>query len=76
MIYKNNKLVLEVQNNLKQIVDGVQQKTQHKFGAIYHGAKLVWITVYNAVRSCFGSGVWLGDKPWLETDSWDSKLNN
>ena len=28
--------------------------------AIYKGARLVWM----AVRSCFGSGYWDGDKPW------------
>ena len=26
--------------------------------------------IYNAVRSCFGSGTWMGDKPWLGTDPW------
>lgn len=34
--------------------------------AVYHGANLVW----QAVRSCFGSGVWIGAKPWLGSEAW------
>ncbi len=33
---------------------------------IYKGARLVW----QAIRSCFGSGFWLNDRPWLNTDGW------
>ncbi len=38
--------------------------------AVYHGLRLVWI----AVRSCFGSGVWVDEKPWLDEETW--KDNN
>lgn len=34
--------------------------------AVYHGLMLVWI----AVRSCFGSGVWIDEKPWLDEEQW------
>lgn len=34
--------------------------------AIYAGGKLVW----QAVRSCFGSGHWRNDKPWLNDEAW------
>ena len=34
--------------------------------AVYHGLRLVWM----AVRSCFGSGVWVSEKPWLGNESW------
>lgn len=39
---------------------------QKAVAAIYAGGKLVW----QAVRSCFGSGFWRGDKPWSRTDGW------
>lgn len=34
--------------------------------AVYHGAQLVW----QAVRSCFGSGRWFGKKRWLGKERW------
>lgn len=70
MIIRNSKLVLEVQKEFTELVDKVEQKVQKKFGAIYRGTQLVWLTIYNAVKSCFGSGTWLGEKPWLGTDQW------
>lgn len=67
MIIRNGKLVLE---SHKQILNAVQERTQQRIGAIYKGANLIWLTIYNAVKSCFGSGTWMGDKPWLGADSW------
>lgn len=34
--------------------------------AVHKGAKLVW----EAVSSCFGSGVWTSCKGWSDTDGW------
>ena len=34
--------------------------------AVYRGLYLVW----QAVRSCFGSGVWINEKPWLNDEVW------
>ena len=34
--------------------------------ALYKGAYLVW----QAIRSCFGSGVWVNDKPWIRDEVW------
>ena len=34
--------------------------------AVYHGVRLVWM----AVRSCFGSGIWVSEKPWLGNETW------
>ena len=70
MIYKNGKLVLQVQKDVLEMVDKVQEHVQKKIGAIYRGTQLIWLTVYDAVKSCFGSGTWLGDKSWLGDDSW------
>lgn len=30
------------------------------------GSELIWARV----RSCFGAGFWLNDKPWLNNESW------
>lgn len=34
--------------------------------AVYKGARLVW----EAVSSCFGSGMWLSGRAWKDTDGW------
>lgn len=34
--------------------------------AIYAGSRIVW----QAIRSCFGSGWWKNDKPWLNNEGW------
>lgn len=38
--------------------------------AVYHGANLVWQTV----RSCFGSGIWRNEKPWLNEEKWKNNI--
>ena len=37
--------------------------------AVYWGAALIW----QAVRSCFGTGTWRGDRPWLGSDKWKNE---
>lgn len=34
--------------------------------AVYKGSVLIW----QAVRSCFGSGHWVGAKPWIGKEGW------
>lgn len=34
--------------------------------AVYRGAKLIW----QAIRSCFGAGYWVDDKPWIDDEGW------
>lgn len=29
-----------------------------------------WRNVWQAIRSCFGRGFWLNDKPWSNKDVW------
>lgn len=36
---------------------------------MYAGARMVW----QAVRSCFGSGRWIGEKPWIGDETWKSE---
>jgi hypothetical protein len=33
---------------------------------VYRGARLVW----TAIKSCFGAGYWVNDKPWLNNEGW------
>ena len=70
MIYRGGKLVLEVDQNIREIVDQIEQITQVSIGAIYKGTDLIWRTVYKAIKSCYSSGTWLGDKLWTPDDLW------
>lgn len=68
MILKNGKLILQVQ---KTIIDPLTGKSiERNIGAIYQGTQLVWRTIYNAIKSCFGSGIWIKEKLWLKDDLW------
>ena len=33
---------------------------------VYRGIQLIW----SAISSCFGSGMWLNNKPWSNDDAW------
>ncbi len=68
MIFKNGKLILQVQKQVIETINGTA--ITKNIGAIYRGGQLVWRTIYNAVKSCFGSGTWLGEKLWLGDDLW------
>lgn len=35
----------------------------HRFG----------ITLWQAVRSCFGSGFWVNEKPWINDEAWKNE---
>ena len=37
--------------------------------AVYRGLKLVW----QSVRSCFGSGAWINEKPWSNDEGWKNE---
>ena len=54
MIFKENKEVIGVFRGRTPI------------SAIYKGGRLVW----QAIRSCFGSGAWLNELPWIGEDPW------
>lgn len=53
-----------IYNQLKEVValyyrgKAIQQ--------VYHAGRLVW----EAIRSCFGSGGWFNEKPWLNDEGW------
>lgn len=73
MIFRNGNLVTEAHKEVLELIEGVQEQVQKKIGAIYKGSQLIWLTIYNTVKSCYGSGRWLEDRPWLDNDTW---LNN
>lgn len=57
MIYKEGKEITAVYLGSRAV------------SAIYKGAVLVW----QAVRSCFGSGRWIGRKPWVGKEKWKNR---
>ena len=52
------------------VIGGKELVARHKGAmsaqAVYRGLRLVWM----AVRSCFGSGHWVGSKPWIGSERW------
>lgn len=53
-LYKDGKQIEQIRYGSKAIT------------AVYKGAVLVW----QAVRSCFGSGFWVNKKPWINDEGW------
>lgn len=41
-------------------------KSNKYIASIYQGSRLVW----QYIRSCFGRGYWINEKPWSNTDGW------
>ena len=39
---------------------------ERAISAVFYSANAVW----QAVRSCFGSGSWRNDKPWINNEGW------
>lgn len=54
MIYINGKEVSFIYYGKKAI------------SSVMKGSHLVW----QAVRSCFGSGRWVNEKPWIDSEAW------
>ena len=34
--------------------------------AVYSGVDLIW----KRISSCYGTGIWLQNKPWVDNDIW------
>lgn len=53
-------------------VDGKEIKRFRFYGKIItsvrYGTKLVW----QAIRSCFGAGWWVDEKPWINEENWNN----
>ena len=54
MILKYNKEITEIYIRKNTISE------------VYLGKFLIW----QSIRSCFGSGYWINEKPWINTDIW------
>jgi hypothetical protein len=55
-----------IERNRKEIVEIIRGTLP--LSEVYHGKFLVWQIMKS--RSCFGSGYWINDKPWLNDDAW------
>lgn len=54
MLYSNKREVININIGNKALQ------------SIYRGAILIW----QAIRSCFGSGFWINEKPWVNDEPW------
>jgi len=54
MIRKNGKDIIALRKGMYTV------NTLHKW----------YILLWNAVRSCFGSGKWVGEKTWSSEEGW------
>lgn len=54
MIWENGKKVASMLINGKYV------------SMMWYNGKLIW----QSIRSCFGSGIWRPQKPWLGKDKW------
>lgn len=52
----------------KTEITGVS-KLKTPIQAIYHFGVVIW----QAVRSCFGSGIWVSEKPWINDETWKNE---
>lgn len=41
-------------------------KNNKAIQSVYKGTHLIW----QGIRSCFGSGWWINEKPWLNDEAW------
>lgn len=48
----------------------IKNGVKRALSATYHIKDGVRKLVWQAVRSCFGSGKWIGNKPWVGTEKW------
>lgn len=53
-LHVNNRDIVEIFANNRVI------------STIYKGGRIVW----EAIRSCFGSGMWISAKAWLYNEGW------
>lgn len=55
--------------NIYQYINGTYKSLDSIYHYIDGTMKLIWASI----RSCFGSGFWVGEKPWLGMESWKNE---
>lgn len=50
--------------------EGKQVSGIHWKGRIVSVVRKGTVVVWEAIKSCFGKGMWIGNKPWIGTDRW------
>ena len=48
----------------------VKDRTKKAIAAMYYVANGLKRVIWQAVRSCFGSGTWNDEKPWQDDECW------
>ena len=56
MIYKGTSEIIEISRGSLDMFE------------VYHGKRLVWRIATSG--SCYGSGYWINERPWSNTDAW------
>jgi hypothetical protein len=41
-------------------------KKRFTIQTVYHAGYVIW----QAIKSCFGSGWWVNEKPWMNNEGW------
>ncbi len=54
MIYKGRRDIIEISRGSLDIFE------------VYYGKRLVW----RIASSCYGTGHWINERPWSNTDAW------
>ena len=49
--------------------EGMRRSIIKVYAEINGELKLIW----EAIRSCFGSGFWIKDRPWINDDAWKNE---
>jgi hypothetical protein len=44
-----------------------------KFKVPIQAAYRFGVVIWQAVRSCFGSGIWVNEKPWINDEAWKNE---
>ena len=64
MIYKEG--TRTPTTGIYSIYNGVLRVITAVYKGTTQGARLIW----QMIRSCYGTGIWMPERPWLDNDMW------